>query len=149
MMPPLCAECLTDASLRGYGRNVKSLLSGCGRRDDRGAVSGRRTTGSMVVQMQSDGLALLSDAGPAPPSPRARLRAVVTEILAAHAIAASFDDDDTLAEVGLTSLDMVKLMLAVENEFTIEIPQADITPETFRSVATMERLVGRLMGGGS
>ena len=99
-------------------------------------------------QMQRDGLALLSDAGPPPSSARARLRAVVTEILAAHAIAAPFSDDDTLAEVGLTSLDMVKLMLAVENEFTIEIPQADITPETFRSVATMERLVGRLMGGG-
>ena len=100
----------------------------------------------MVVQMQSDGLALLTDAGPVAPSPRARLRTVVTDILAAHAIAAPFSDDDTLAEVGLTSLDMVKLMLAVENEFTIEIPQADITPETFRSVATMERLVGRLMG---
>lgn len=100
----------------------------------------------MVVHMQSDGLALLTDAGPAATSTRARLRAVVTEILASQAITPSFDDDDTLAEVGLTSLDMVKLMLAVENEFTIEIPQADITPETFRSVATMERLVGRLMG---
>lgn len=95
-------------------------------------------------RIQSDGLAVLSDAGAAPSSARARLRAVVTDILASHAIAAPFADDDTLAEVGLTSLDMVKLMLAVENEFTIEIPQADITPETFRSVATMERLVRRL-----
>ena len=98
------------------------------------------------MHMQSGDLALLTDASPAAPSTRARLRAVVTDILASHTIAAAFDDDDTLAEVGLTSLGMVKLMLAVENEFTIEIPQADITPETFRSVATMERLVGRLMG---
>jgi acyl carrier protein len=32
-------------------------------------------------------------------------------------------------------------MLAVEAEFDFTIPQADITPENFQSVATLERLV--------
>ena len=49
-----------------------------------------------------------------------------------------------LREAGLTSLDMVNLMLAVEAEFDIEIPQADMTPENFRSIETIEALVAVL-----
>lgn len=76
--------------------------------------------------------------------PRDRLRRLVTDILATRSIAKPFSDGDTLAEVGLTSVDMVTLMLAVENEFTLEIPQGDITAEVFRSVATLENLILRL-----
>lgn len=96
----------------------------------------------------SDALALLSPDTDDAASPRARLRRIVAGLLGAHAIPAAFSDEDTLAELGLASLDMVKLMLAVENAFTIEIPQADITPEAFRSVATIERLVRRLLPAG-
>jgi acyl carrier protein len=39
---------------------------------------------------------------------------------------------------------MVNLMLAVEVEFDISIPQTDITPDNFRSVASVEALVARL-----
>jgi acyl carrier protein len=35
-------------------------------------------------------------------------------------------------------------MLAVEVEFGITIPQSDITPDNFRSVASVEALVARL-----
>ncbi len=38
---------------------------------------------------------------------------------------------DNLREAGLTSLDMVNLMLAVEAEFDIEIPQSAMTPDNF------------------
>jgi acyl carrier protein len=42
---------------------------------------------------------------------------------------------------------MVNLMLAVEVEFDIAIPQNDITPENFHSLGTIEALVSRTMGG--
>jgi len=35
-------------------------------------------------------------------------------------------------------------MLAVETEFDLTIPQGEITPENFRSVATVEALIERL-----
>jgi acyl carrier protein len=38
-------------------------------------------------------------------------------------------------------MDMVNLMLGVEAEFDFTIPQDKITPENFKSVATLERMV--------
>lgn len=55
--------------------------------------------------------------------------------------------DADLHEAGLTSMATVKLMLAVEAAFDLEIPDADLTPENFRSVASIGRLVARLRGG--
>ena len=70
-----------------------------------------------------------------------RLLALVKSILKQNAIAVDLEPATLLVDVGLTSMDMVNLMLAVEAEFDFTIPQADITPENFQSVATLERLV--------
>ncbi len=70
-----------------------------------------------------------------------RLLALVKAILKQNAIAADLAPATLLVDVGLTSMDMVNLMLAVEAEFDFTIPQSDITPENFQSVATLERLV--------
>ena len=70
-----------------------------------------------------------------------RLLALVKSILKQNAIAADLEPATLLVDVGLTSMDMVNLMLAVEAEFDFTIPQPDITPENFQSVATLERLV--------
>jgi acyl carrier protein len=70
-----------------------------------------------------------------------RLLALVKSILKQNAIAADLEPATLLVDVGLTSMDMVNLMLAVEAEFDFTIPQSDITPENFQSVATLERLV--------
>jgi acyl carrier protein len=70
-----------------------------------------------------------------------RLLALVKSILKQNAIAADLEPATLLVDVGLTSMDMVNLMLAVEAEFDFTIPQSDITPEKFQSVATLERLV--------
>ena len=48
---------------------------------------------------------------------------------------------DNLREAGLTSLDMVNLMLAIEGEFDIEIPQSAMTPDNFDTIAAIEALV--------
>ena len=70
-----------------------------------------------------------------------RLLALVKSILKQNAIAADLEPATLLVDVGLTSMDMVNLMLAVEAEFDFTIPQPDITPENFQSVTSLNRLV--------
>ena len=57
---------------------------------------------------------------------------------------ATIDRETDLHAAGLSSMAMVKLMLAVEAAFDITIPDADLTPENFRSVQALEALVIRL-----
>jgi acyl carrier protein len=75
---------------------------------------------------------------------RDRVLALAQHILAKNAVDQPLAADDRLTAAGLTSVDMVNLMLAVEAEFDITIPAADITPDNFRSVATIEALIARL-----
>ncbi|MFI4976022.1 MAG: phosphopantetheine-binding protein [Caulobacterales bacterium] len=74
-------------------------------------------------------------------SMRMQISSLVQELLKKRKLAASVTPDQDLHDVGLTSLDMVNLMLAVEDEFNIEIPQRQLTPDNFRSIAAIERLV--------
>jgi acyl carrier protein len=69
---------------------------------------------------------------------------VVRRILDARSIAQLVAPHADLREAGLTSLDMVSLVLSVEAEFGIKIPEREITPTNFRSIATIETLVARL-----
>ena len=43
-------------------------------------------------------------------------------------------------------MDMVALMLKVEAEFDLALPQPEITPENFQSVKTLERLILNQLG---
>ena len=72
---------------------------------------------------------------------RHRVMALVKAILEQNAITASVDPDTRLVDVGLTSMDMVNLMLGVEAEFDFTIPQSEITPENFQSVKSLEAMV--------
>jgi acyl carrier protein len=56
-----------------------------------------------------------------------------------------FHYQDNLLSVGLTSLDMTNLMLSIEEEFSIRIPDRVITPSNFMSVATIGRLLRDLV----
>jgi acyl carrier protein len=66
---------------------------------------------------------------------------IVQGVLAKRALAKPPEPAEDLRTLGMTSLDMVNLMLAVEDEFSIEIPQAEMTPENFRSIVAIEHLV--------
>jgi acyl carrier protein len=72
---------------------------------------------------------------------RTRIIALVKVILEQNAISAEVTPEALLVDVGLTSVDMVNLMLGVEAEFDFTIPQSEITPENFQSVETLERMV--------
>ena len=75
-----------------------------------------------------------------------QLIALVKQTLGANAVIPHpFPVEQQLSDLGLSSLKMVNLMLAVELEFDIAIPQSDITPENFHSVAAMESLVVRTL----
>jgi acyl carrier protein len=75
-----------------------------------------------------------------------RLIELVQQLLDASArIPEPFPLDQQLSELGISSLKMVNLMLSVESAFDIMIPQAEITPENFHSVATIRSLVERTL----
>ena len=76
---------------------------------------------------------------------RDRLLRLVAQILGKPEAAATLPADGRLSELGMSSIKMVNLMLAVETEFDLTIPQSDITPENFRSVASVEALLARLL----
>ena len=72
---------------------------------------------------------------------RNRIIKLVKGILEQNALTADIAPPTKLVDAGLTSMDMVNLMLGVEAEFDFTIPQAEITPENFQSVETLERMV--------
>lgn len=70
---------------------------------------------------------------------------IVTGLLRQRGLPTELEAEQALYDAGLNSLDLVNLMLAVEGEFDFEIPQRHMTPENFRSVAAIGRLVESLL----
>lgn len=77
---------------------------------------------------------------------RERLLALVERILERPPGAAPLPLTARLNELGMSSMKMINLMLAIEVEFDLAIPQAEITPDNFESIASVEAMVGRLFG---
>ena len=75
---------------------------------------------------------------------RARVAELVRQLLAKRAIDRTLGAEDDLGDSGLSSLDMVNLMLAVESEFDLTIPERDMRPANFRTIARIEALVASL-----
>lgn len=78
--------------------------------------------------------------------PRAEITAIVEGLLAKRSRQRPVSVDSSLTDAGLTSLDLVNLMLAVEDAFGIEIPQRRMTPANFRTIAAIESLVNDVAG---
>jgi len=77
-------------------------------------------------------------------SPTARVVDLVERILASTTHTRPISLTMRLADLGVTSIQMVSLMLAVESAFQLTIPQSDITPENFQSIASIAALIDRL-----
>ncbi len=78
-------------------------------------------------------------------SPTDRVAALVNRMLSERSLRFPALPDDDLRSAGFSSLDMVNLVLAVESEFDVSIPDADITPARFRSIAAIAALVATLL----
>jgi acyl carrier protein len=74
-----------------------------------------------------------------------RISGIVGRMLEKRGAAKSVGATQNLRDAGLTSLDMVNLMLAVEGEFDIFIPQEEMTPENFRTIDAINTLVAGLL----
>jgi acyl carrier protein len=74
-------------------------------------------------------------------SSRDRITAIAVKMLLKRGVTTVPGSTDNLRDAGLTSLDMVNLMLAIEAEFDIEIPQSAMTPDNFDTVVAIENLV--------
>lgn len=75
---------------------------------------------------------------------RERLILLIRQILGPPAASRPLPIDARLSDLGLSSLKMVNLMLAIEVQFNVAIPAGDITPDNFESIATVEALLRRL-----
>jgi acyl carrier protein len=77
--------------------------------------------------------------------PLERVIALVERILGHAAGARPLPLDARLSELGMSSLKMINLMLAIEVEFDLAIPQSAITPDNFESIASVEALLITLL----
>jgi acyl carrier protein len=82
-------------------------------------------------------------------TPRERLIRLVRQILGQPAASRPLPIDARLNDLGMSSIKMVNLMLAIEVEFDLAMPQAEITPENFQSMASIEALVLKLKSASS
>jgi acyl carrier protein len=78
-------------------------------------------------------------------SPESRVITVVQKVFEERLISQAVTADDILIDIGLTSLDIVRMVLLVETEFDLMLPTTEITPANFRSISTISRLVSRLL----
>ncbi|WP_453955129.1 phosphopantetheine-binding protein [Bradyrhizobium sp. USDA 377] len=78
-----------------------------------------------------------------------RVLSVVRSVLEQNAIIAEVHPESRLVDIGLSSMGMVELMLKVEAEFDLILPQFEITPENFQSVKAMERMIINQLGSGA
>jgi acyl carrier protein len=85
------------------------------------------------------------DARAAQSALRGRLLGLVEKVLDRPGAGPSLPPEAALSELGVSSLKMVSLMLSVEAEFDLSIPQNEITPENFRSINSIHALVTRIL----
>lgn len=88
-----------------------------------------------------------SEAGLNPVSPlttRERLLALVRKAMGAPGASRPLAVDARLPELGISSIKMVGLMLAIEAEFNLTIEQSEITPDNFASIASIEAMLDRI-----
>jgi acyl carrier protein len=76
---------------------------------------------------------------------RERVIALVRQVLGPPAATRPLPIDARLSELGVSSIKMVNLMLALEVEFDLTIPQGEISPDNFASIESVEALINRLL----
>jgi acyl carrier protein len=77
-------------------------------------------------------------------SPRDMIAEIVGRILKSKGVS-NIAVDDNLRDAGLSSLELVNVMLAVEDTFDLTFPQEKLVPDNFRSIAAIEALVTEML----
>jgi len=69
---------------------------------------------------------------------------VVRRMMAERSINRTLSPQANLSDLGLTSFDMVELVMSLETEFDLCIPEKHITPSNFRTIAAIDSLMASL-----
>lgn len=75
-----------------------------------------------------------------------QLRTILDEVGGLSRPASTLDLDDDLFAAGLTSFSTIGLMLAIEDEYDIVIPDTLLVRATFRSIAALGGVIVSLQG---
>jgi acyl carrier protein len=78
-------------------------------------------------------------------SARDRITEQVRRQLAEYSISGPVCSDANLLNIGLNSLDILNLVLALEVEFDLMIPESEITPENILTIKALSRLIEWLL----
>jgi acyl carrier protein len=73
-----------------------------------------------------------------------RVAALALRAMGPQTIVKAIRPDGDLHDEGLSSLGLVNLMLSVEEEFDIRVPEREMTPANFRTIARIVQLVREL-----
>jgi acyl carrier protein len=73
-----------------------------------------------------------------------RVAKLVRRVMGNQPVARPIGPDDDLRACGLSSLGLVNLMLSVETEFGLPVPEREMTPANFRTIARIVELVDAL-----
>jgi acyl carrier protein len=73
-----------------------------------------------------------------------RVAALALRAMGQQTILGAISRDRDLHYEGLSSLGLVNLMLSVEEEFDIKVPEREMTPANFRTIARIVKLVREL-----
>ena len=77
---------------------------------------------------------------------KAKIRSLLARLGEFPASPQALADDADLHAAGLSSYGTVELMVAIEEEFGLEFPDALLTRETFNSIASVAAAVSTLVG---
>jgi len=72
------------------------------------------------------------------------IRTILKHVAHLEAAIDSIADGDDLYEAGLSSLDTIQLMLAIEKQFNIEIPDEMLNRNLFRSIDALADTIATL-----
>ncbi len=72
------------------------------------------------------------------------IRSILKHVAHLEAAIDSIGDGDDLYEAGLSSLDTIQLMLAIEKQFNIEIPDEMLNRNLFRSIDALADTIATL-----
>ena len=75
----------------------------------------------------------------------AKVMQALNSVRAVAVNGAAYDERTRLTDAGFTSMEMVKVMLAVEPAFDIMIPPQDITPGNFATGAAIAAMARKLV----
>ena len=53
----------------------------------------------------------------------------------------SFSDDDNLIESGLDSMGIMRLIVFLEEQFNVTLPDSEIDPDNIKSINTLEKWI--------